>query len=204
MFAAAIPKDCAMTILPRCVLATALAAGAVLCGTAQAETVSVPPFRSIELRGGGHVILRHGAEQRVILLKGSTHFTRFTHDRGNSDQLVIDACNDDCPSQYRLEVEVVTPTVDGVAVSGGGKIESESGFGHQGSIAAAVEGGGDIDVRSIDAAKATAAVSGGGAIRLRAERRLEAAVDGGGDIRYWGDPAVTSAIDGGGNVSRGG
>ena len=185
-------------------LLPAFIAEAMLLAAAHAEPVSVPPFRSVELRGGGHVFLRHGAEQRVVLLKGSTRYTHFTHERGNPGQLVVDACNEDCPPQYSLEVEIVTPTIDGVAVSGGGKIESGPGFGRQGSLAAAVEGGGDIDVRSIDAAKASAAVSGGGAIRLRAERRLEAAVDGGGDIRYWGDPAVTSAIDGGGNVSKGG
>ncbi|HEY1961270.1 MAG TPA: DUF2807 domain-containing protein, partial [Rhizomicrobium sp.] len=99
-------------------------------------------------------------------------------------------------------MEIVTPRIAGVAVSGGGKIESERGFGRQDDIAAAVEGGGHIDIRSIDADHADAAVNGGGHIELRAERRLEAAVDGGGHIDYWGDPSVTSAVDGGGTVNK--
>jgi hypothetical protein len=67
-----------------------------------------------------------------------------------------------------------------VAIEGGGKIESESDFGRQASIGFAIQGGGHIDIRSIDAEHADAAVDGGGYIALRAERSLEAAVDGGG------------------------
>jgi hypothetical protein len=164
--------------------------------------VSVGPFRNIELRGGGHVVLRRGPEQHITLLRGSTRFTR-VRVRENG-QLVIDACNEDCPHQYDLEIEIVTPQIAGVAISGGGKIESDRGFGRQNSIAAAVEGGGHIDIRSIDAETADAAVNGGGRIDLRVERKLEAAVDGGGHVAYWGNPSVTSAVDGGGSVSRGG
>ena len=165
------------------------------------ETVSVEPFRNVELRGGGHILLRRGSEQRVTLLRGSSRFTR-VHVRENG-QLVIDTCDEDCPRHYDLEIEIVTPRIAGVAVSGGGKIESARGFGRQEEIAAAVEGGGHIDIRSIDAERADAAVNGGGHIELRAERRLEAAVNGGGHIAYWGDPAVTSAVDGGGSINRG-
>jgi hypothetical protein len=165
------------------------------------ESVSVEPFRNVELRGGGHVLLRRGPEQRVTLLRGSTRFTR-VRVRENG-QLVIDACNEDCPRQYDLEIEIVTPRIAGVAISGGGKIESGRGFGRQDSIAAAVEGGGHIDIRSIDAEHVDAAVNGGGHVELRAERTLEAAVDGGGHISYWGNPSVTSAVNGGGTVSEG-
>src|SRR5690348_5054745 len=52
------------------------------------ETVSVEPFRNVELRGGGHILLRRGSEQRVTLLRGSSRFTR-VHVRENG-QLVID------------------------------------------------------------------------------------------------------------------
>jgi len=148
------------------------------------------------------VILRHGAAQRVRLVDGSTEFTRF---RVKSDgQLVLDACNEDCPRHYNLEVEIVTPRIEGAAIAGGGKLESESGFGRQDSIGAAIEGGGHIDIRSIDAEHVDAAVDGGGHIALRAERSLEAAVDGGGNISYWGNPSVTSAVNGGGSVNKGG
>ncbi|MBV8799716.1 MAG: DUF2807 domain-containing protein [Alphaproteobacteria bacterium] len=167
-----------------------------------ATTVSVPPFRSVELRGGGHIVLRRGPEQRVTVVEGSTEFARLhIKDEG---RLVIDACNQHCPHRYNLEVEIVTPRIEGVAIEGGGKIETEPRFGRQGTVDAAIEGGGHIDIRSIDADHADAAVSGGGNIDLRAERSLEAAVDGGGNILYWGNPSVTSAVNGGGNVGKGG
>lgn len=167
-----------------------------------ASAVSVEPFRSVELRGGGRVILRHGASQRVTMIEGSTQFTRF-HVKRDS-QLVIEACDDNCPRRYDLEIEIVTPRVDGVAIEGGGKIESDRSFGHQEAIGVAIQGGGHIDVRSIDASHADAAVDGGGNIFLHTERSLEAAVNGGGNISYWGNPSVTSAVSGGGSVNKGG
>jgi hypothetical protein len=166
-----------------------------------ASAVSVEPFRSVELRGGGHVVLRHGAIQRVTILEGSTQFTHFhvTYD----GQLVIDACDSNCPRHYDLEVEIVTPRIDGVAIDGGGKVESDRSFGRQEAIGVAIQGGGHIDLRTIDAGHADAAVNGGGRIALRAERSLEAAVNGGGNISYWGNPSVTSAVSGGGSIDKG-
>lgn len=181
--------------------ATALAA-LVCAGAAQAdETVSVPAFRSIELRGGGHVTLRHGDVQRVTLTRGSTRYTKF-HVKDDG-QLVIDACNRDCPWVYRLAITIETPAIGGVAVSGGGDIEAESGFARQPKLAAAVSGGGGIDVRAIPATRASAAVSGGGHIRLRALDDLHAAVDGGGKIAMRsGEVAEASATVSGGGAIR--
>jgi hypothetical protein len=191
-----------MTKIHSLVCASILAAALLPSAAFAASAVPVGPFRSVELRGGGHVILRHGAVQRVTLLDGSMQFTRF-HVNGDG-KLVIDTCDQDCPHHYDLEVEIVTPRIEGVAISGGGKIESESGFGRQDSIGAAIQGGGHIDIRSIDAVHVDAAVDGGGHIALRAQRSLQAAVNGGGNISYWGNPSVTSAVDGGGSVSKGG
>lgn len=154
-----------------------------------AETVSVPPFKSIELRGGGHITLRHGDNQHVSIVNGSTKFTAF-HIEPNG-RLVIDACNESCPHRYDLDIEIVTPVIEGVAISGGGHIAATSGFGTQAMITAEVSGGGDIDLRSINAQRVNASVSGGGDMRLHAEKSLMAAVDGGGAITYWGHPTVT-------------
>ncbi len=186
-------------------LAAAAFAGGVAVTVAMAQTaVPLAPFDSVELSGGGHVILRHGAEQRVTILKGSTQYTTLTV-RG-SRKLEIDACNSDCPANYDLEIEIVTPQIATVAVSGGGAIEGAPGFPAQKSITAAVDGGGGrIDMRAVDAESGTAAIDGGGKIEIRASGHLTAAVNGGGRIRYVGDPKVTTAIDGGGSVqSEGG
>lgn len=171
---------------------------------AAATTVPVPQFDSIELRGGGHVVLEHGAVQTVRLLQGSTAYTHMHIDAGDTRKLIIDACNMDCPHHYNLQIEIVTPKIEGVAISGGGKIDTNGAFPGQHSITTAVHGGGTIDVRGIDATDATAAVDGGGEIRVKSRDRLTAAINGGGKIRYWGNPNVTEAVNGGGNVSKGG
>ena len=162
--------------------------------------VPVGQFNSVGLHGGGHVVLRYGATERVTILKGSTQYTHIYVENGRS--LRIDTCNDSCPMQYDLEVEIVMPRVTAVAIMGGGHIESAPGFPAQGTITAAIHGGGNIDIRAIDAADATAAVDGGGRIRLHSDKHLTAAINGGGSVGYSGAAEVTSAVNGGGSVHR--
>jgi hypothetical protein len=183
-------------------LTSGLVCTALVAAPALAQTI-VPAahFDSVELEGGGHVLIRHGDAQQVRLIQGSTEFTRFRVEDGG--KLRIDACNRDCPHQYDLEVEITTPRIEALAVDGGGAIDSEGGFPPPPRLALAIEGGGKIDTRAMKADRATAAIDGGGVIRVRAEGELTAAINGGGNIRYWGNPHVTQAIDGGGEVQRG-
>ena len=141
-------------------LSAALASGLV-AATATAQTiVPTPPFNAIELEGGGHVTLMHGSVQQVRLLKGSTQFTRFIVERSQPHKLRIEACNNDCPHNYDLEVEITTPGIDTLAVSGGGRIESGGDFPARHQLTLAVDGGGTIDVRAMRSEGATAAVDG--------------------------------------------
>jgi hypothetical protein len=169
--------------------------------TQAAENVSLPSFRSVELRGGGDVVLVPGPTQRVTILEGSSAFTRIYVERNG--QLRIDACNERCPRNYQLRIQIQAPRVPDVGVSGGGSIAVQPGFAPQSQLAAGVSGGGKIDVRSLDAVTISAAVNGGGQLLVRPRVTLNAAVNGGGSIRYWGNPQVTSAIQGGGSINRG-
>jgi hypothetical protein len=164
------------------------------------ELVPVPHFNAVELRGGGGVSVVPGPE-RVTILEGSSRFTRIHVDRHGS--LKIDVCNDECPRNYRLRVQIQSPRVPVMAVDGGGTINVAPGFGPIRALTVAVNGGGRIDTRAVDASDVTAAVNGGGQLLVRARSGLTGAVRGGGSIRYWGDPAVTSAIDGGGSIRPG-
>lgn len=184
---------------------------------AAAEVVPVPEFRSIELSGGGAVIVRPGPAQ-VTLVDGSTEFTRFHVD--SDGKLKIEACNDRCPRHYTLTIEVRYPTVPPMGVNGGGQITVETGFGPQEKIALGADGGGRIEVRSLTVESVAVGVNGGGQIDLRAvtadsvaagvngggkvfvgpSKTLAAGVNGGGEVRYAGNPQVTTAIDGGGSV----
>jgi len=175
----------------------ALAASAPVLG---AEVVPVPAFHSIELRGGGDVLVVPGPVQRVTLVQGSTQFTRF-HMRDNG-QLQIDACNERCPRNYPLQIRIESPYAPNVAIAGGGTIRTGGGFAPQHELAAAVKGGGTIDVRSVQASDVSAAVNGGGDIYVRPRATLSAAVNGGGDVHYSGNPQVSMAVRGGGDVRR--
>jgi hypothetical protein len=185
------------SIIPLFAFAIAAAAPALA-----AEPVPVPPFRAIELHGGGIVNIVPAAVQRVTLVEGSSQFTRIRVDA--EGKLVIDACNERCPRDYHLRVQIESPHVVGLGVDGGGLMTAAAGFGPQNELGVAVNGGGKIDARSIDAAHVGAAVNGGGVVLVRARSALGASVHGGGDVVYWGNPTVATSINGGGAVRRGG
>jgi len=168
--------------------------------TRAAEVVPTPAFRSIDLRGGGDVTIVRGPVQRVTIVQGSSQYTHIY--LAKEGQLRIDACNSRCPNHYPLQIRIESPTVPSVAISGGGTITAAGGFAAQSKLAAAIQGGGRIDLRNVDARDVAAAIHGGGQILVRPRSSLEAAVNGGGEIRYSGNPSVTMAVNGGGNVSR--
>jgi hypothetical protein len=173
---------------------------ALLCATAGAARtpVTVPAFDSIGLEGGGRVTVRHGTTQSVTLVRGSLDMTRFTVARDG--KLEIRACERSC-SNYDLEVEIVSPVLEGIGIEGGGEIRAAGAFPERDALAIGIRGGGEIDVRAIPAATIAAGISGGGSILVHARDRLAAGIDGGGEIRYLGNPTVTSGINGGGSVS---
>jgi hypothetical protein len=183
-------------ILPLLTLGSLLAAPAIA-----SEAVSVPGFRSVELHGGGRVTVVPGSTQRVTILEGSSRFTRM-HVEGNG-QLRIDTCNEQCPRQYRLTVQIQSPAVPDLAVSGGGIISAVGGFRPQSRLATAVNGGGRIDARAVEGGNVSAAVNGGGEVLVRPRSLLSAAVNGGGVVRYWGNPTINMAVHGGGAVTPG-
>lgn len=186
-----------------------------LAAPAAAQSIDLPKFKAVELKGGGgEVILRHGPSQRVTLLSGSTSITRLevpppvirrvgnstTHNGG--DTLVINACNGDCPRGYRPIVEIVSPYVSGIAASSGGKVIAQGEFPSQSSIGVAAMAGGEIDVRAMAARSVGAHASGGGVIRTRPLANLGASASAGGRILYSGSPTVGMHVGTGGSVTR--
>lgn len=180
-------------------LAFATALG-LIASPALAGPVPLGAFDQIQLKGGGHVTIRHGAQQSVNIVKGSTQYTTFAIRDGH--RLEIHACNDNCPMVYDLQIEIVTPELAGIGISGGGDVATEGSFPAQDRLDVAVNGGGDIDVKAIRATNVDAAVRGGGDVEVTAVKELNAAVSGGGAITYHGDPQVSEAVNGGGSVSR--
>ena len=184
-------------------LLAASALAAVLPLAAHAgEVVPLAHFTRIALFNGGHVVLRHGNAQQVTIVKGSTQYTHFS--QPNPGELQIDACNSNCPHHYDLEIEIVSPDVDSVAVAEGGEIVAMGDFPKRDIINVGVRQGGAIDARALRGDLVNAAVNQGGSIKVAATGSLNAAVNEGGLIRYWGNPIVNQAIHDGGAVQRGG
>ena len=181
-----------------------------------ADVVPLPRFKAVELRGGGEVVLRHGPVQRVTIIEGDRNISslevagpserrvgRNTF-RNSGESLVIRACEERCPRNYRLRVEIVSPEVTAIAISGGGTVRTVGTFPRTGAVALAVSGGGVLDARTLTADAVGASVSGGGLINTYPRSSLGASVRGGGTIRYWGNPSVGQSVRGGGAVVRAG
>jgi hypothetical protein len=169
--------------------------------SADAQTITVPTFKSLHVREGGTVILRQGQSQQVTLLKGGlVHSSIATDGQGT---LVVQKCKTKCPRGYVFEVEVVSPELDRLAVSEGGTIESRGSFSSRMKIDVEVDNGGVIDVRSIAAKHVNASVREGGGIFTTPQVSMNASVVNGGVITYWGNAEVKSSIKDGGNVTRG-
>jgi len=171
-----------------------------LSETRAAETVPVPHFTAVGLKGGGTVRIVPAAVQRVVIREGSSAYTSVKVEHGRS--LEIRNCDRSCPANYRFDVEIQTPNLDAVAVSNGGSLTFAGGFAPQKDIAVAVSNGGKIDMRSLSAREVSAAVNSGGSIEIGAPFQLSAAVNSGGAIRYRGNPDVSSAVSSGGSVER--
>jgi hypothetical protein len=170
-----------------------------LAAPAAAQTpVNVGKFDALSLVGGGTVTVRHGPTHRVTLVRGDLGTSSVEVKKGGS--LEIRACRRSC-RDYRLEVEVVTPDLDAVAITGGGSIRF-TGFPAQRSLAASVSGGGSLDTRGMAADSVAAAIKGGGTITAAPRRSLAASINGGGTVRYTGQPTRSVSINGGGSVLR--
>src|SRR3712207_9218716 len=89
-------------------IAAALAAACLSAPAASATVVQLPRFDAIDLEGGGRVILRHGAQQKVTIVEGDADVSRIEVDRRS---LRIAPCDGRCPAGYRLVVEVGAPSV---------------------------------------------------------------------------------------------
>lgn len=164
------------------------------------QVINVPPFRSIEVHGGGEATLRHGARQRVVMIKGDLSVAQIKVVDG---KLILSPCKDWCWGDHELKVEITTPAVAAISVHGGGDLRAEGGFPRQPNLNVDVHGGGDADVKAIPAQDVSAEVHGGGDAEVRAERKLTAQVHGGGDLHYWGHPQVSSSTYGGGDIESG-
>jgi hypothetical protein len=185
--------------LAACALLIALTAplAFIAPGAAAPSPRQTAPFRSVELRNGGEVLIRHAPSQSIVFASERSQA------RVVDGRLIVEICPERCAHGDRMPVTVLTPFLDGVAVSNGGILRVEGIFPSQPSLSASVEQGGTIDIRGMRAANVAASISQGGRIFTRPLAALTASVRSGGRVAYWGDPKVQRAIAHGGVIERG-
>ena len=168
-------------------------------GVAQSNE-NLEKFTKVVVRGGGTV---------QISRENAYTFTVDTHGRCaelvnfsvSSETLYIqveDADANDCA----LTMHVGVPSLDGLALNGGGNIVVRDGFPSEDSFECKLRGGGSVDVSELRVDSIIASINGGGTMLLTAEKQLTANISGGGVIEYSGNPKVSRAISGGGSVRR--
>ncbi len=162
------------------------------------------PFTGIDAHGGAHVTLRHGATQRVTVLKGDMSVARISVIHGNT--LDIDPCPDNfsCLMHHNdLDVDIVSPHVEDLEVHGGAVLRAEGSFPQQPTLNLEAHGGARLDAKAITADKVNAEAHGGGSIHTAVISTLAAEAHGGGVIRYSGHPShLASKMHGGGVVTQ--
>jgi hypothetical protein len=184
-------------------LASVLAASAAYAD----QLVPVGHFHSVSIEGSGHITFIPGAQQRVVLKKGDTKNTEIKI-KDNGD-LVFKSCAghgwlgwmNSCPMDYELDVEITTPELSGVDISGSGKIESRPGFALQPKFAIDISGSGNIDAMNIPAGSASVSISGSGKVRVNARNSLKVDIAGSGSVVYSGHPQLSQSIAGSGSVT---
>ena len=160
------------------------------------QNITQTTFDGVELRGGGEVLLQHGqsfsinaeAEQQgwIVGLDGNS--------------LVLE-CDNQCNSNGAAAV-VTLPSVDNIALTGGGDLIVSGDFPNAHELNIALVGGGEIDALSVPAEEVNISIVGGGDIDVAAASELNVSIIGGGAIGYRGTPEINRSVVGGGEIRR--
>jgi hypothetical protein len=119
----------------------------------------------------------------------------------------------------RLLVEVATPTVDAIGITGSADVLADgldadalairvsgagdiTARGRADRLTLDVSGSGDADLADVVAREARVDLSAAGDADVRAQQRLDADVSGAGDLAYRGDPQVSRHVTGSGDVEH--
>lgn len=175
--------------------ATLLLTSAAFAG----NNLQFAPFSGIDAHGGARVVLRHGAVQRVTIIKGDAGKADI-HLRGKT--LDVSACKNWCWNTSELVVEIVSPGIDDLEAHSGGSVDAQGNFPKQATLRAGANSGGAIDAEAIPAQAVNAKAHSGGFVRVKALSSIEAKAYAGGSVNYSGNPAqVSSSSYAGGSVS---
>lgn len=186
-------------------------------GTAAAQTRAVGAFSGVELAGSNLVAIRVGSPSSVVV-HADDNLLKFVTTEVQDGRLVVGETGGSFSSKTPMRVDVTTPSLDAVTLSGSG-IVAVTGIGGpsftiavpgSGVIRASgttsrldvsVDGSGDAELQGLTAKAVHATVQGSGRVAVTATESLDASIPGSGAITYGGSPAqVTTHVTGSGAV----
>lgn len=185
-------------------------------GVKASQTRQVDSFGRIDLRGSSDVEIRQG-DERVVVVEADDNLLDLITTDVRGETLVISSRRP-YSSRLGVRVQVTTPNLSAVSVSGSGDItidglsspSFEISVQGSGDVAAAGEvdrlevrimGSGDVELFALRAREAKVSIAGSGDAELEVSEALDATIQGSGDIVYRGHPPkVTQRVHGSGDV----
>lgn len=160
--------------------------------------IDVGSFDKIVMVGGGNVFISQSSDLKlkVISQDGCIESVNTTV---TSNTLKI---NNSSSSNCKVDIYIDMPVLKEIQQDGGGVIKVSEGFNTIDTFHSVLNGGGLIDMPTLEVDSFIATINGGGTLSIQAKKYLKADIKGGGSILYQGNPKVESNISGGGSVKR--
>lgn len=200
----------------------AAAVAATAAGAAQAgdvtQTRTVGAFQSVRLEGAADVSIKIGPAVSVSVSADEAVAPLVTTEVRKGALVIGFQKGAKSPRKGKIRVEITTPSLDGIALSGAGSIHAQGVTGERfqaelsgagklmcdGSVRqvkVTLSGAGDATLNRLSAHDAEVTLSGTGKVQVHATDSLQARLSGVGEVRYDGKPArIDSKVSGIGKV----
>jgi Putative auto-transporter adhesin, head GIN domain len=150
---------CVLVFLSGCGLATR---GPVVSGPVVSEERSIDIATSVVLDSWGDLTIREG-EPSLVIRAPAAVLKRLTADVNDGELVLGVKPGSPMISNARVEYELTMPSLEGIAISGSGSVDSVV---PGDDLTVDISGSGDVDIDSIDASSVTLDLSGSGDIRF--------------------------------------
>ncbi|TDJ68702.1 MAG: DUF2807 domain-containing protein [Planctomycetota bacterium] len=185
-------------------------------GVEATETRDIEDFDAVRVEDSIDLVVRVG-EPTSLSLRGDENLLEHVVTRVRNGRLEIEMDHGGYRSRRGLLVELSTPALLAVRISGSSDVVIEDAAGDElelrisgsGDIHATgaverlsvkISGSGDMHLYDLTAREASVSISGSGDVRTSVSELLEARISGSGDIRYRGAPACSLSVSGSGSI----